>query len=80
MTDYLPLPGTPIEELDTPCILVDLDLAEANIAKLQSAAKDMGVHVRPHSKTSMSPYWCESNSTPERLVFVAQRLERPKSW
>ena len=57
MTDYLPLPGTPIEELDTPCIVVDLDLAEANIAKLQNAANDMGVHVRPHSKTSKSPYW-----------------------
>ena len=57
MTDYLPLPGTPIEELDTPCIVVDLDLAEANIAKLQDAANDMGVHVRPHSKTSKSPYW-----------------------
>ena len=41
MTDYLPLPGTPIEELDTPCIVVDLDLAEANIAKLQNAANDM---------------------------------------
>ena len=57
MTDYLPLPGTPIEELDTPCIVVGLDLAEANIAKLQDAANDMGVHVRPHSKTSKSPYW-----------------------
>jgi D-serine deaminase-like pyridoxal phosphate-dependent protein len=57
MTDYLPLPGTPLEELDTPCIVVDLDVAEANIAKLQNAAKDMGIDVRPHSKTSKSPYW-----------------------
>ena len=57
MTDYLPLPGTPIEELDTPCIIVDLDVAEANIAKLQAAANEMGVDVRPHSKTNKSPYW-----------------------
>ena len=57
MTDYLPLPGTPIEELDTPCIIVDLDVAERNIAKLQSAANEMGVDVRPHSKTNKSPYW-----------------------
>ncbi len=57
MTDYLPLPGTPIEELDTPCIVVDLDIAEANIAKLQAAADEMGVDVRPHSKTHKSPYW-----------------------
>ena len=57
MTDYLPLPGTPVEELDTPCIVVDLDIAESNIEKLQAAANDMGVAVRPHSKTSKSPYW-----------------------
>ncbi|MBT3996357.1 MAG: DSD1 family PLP-dependent enzyme [Chloroflexi bacterium] len=57
MTDYLPLPGTPIDELDTPCIVVDLDVAESNIAKLQAAANEMGVDVRPHSKTNKSPYW-----------------------
>ena len=57
MTDYLPLPGTPIEELDTPCIVVDLDIAESNISKLQASADEMGVAVRPHSKTHKSPYW-----------------------
>ena len=57
MTDYLPLPGTPVNELDTPCIVVDLDIAEANIAKLQAAANEMGVDVRPHFKTTKSPYW-----------------------
>ena len=57
MTDYLPLPGTPVEELDTPCIIIDLDVAESNIAKLQAAANEMGVDVRPHSKTNKSPYW-----------------------
>jgi 3-hydroxy-D-aspartate aldolase len=57
MTDYLPLPGTPLEELDTPCIVIDLDVAESNIAKLQAAANEMGVDVRPHSKTNKSPYW-----------------------
>ena len=57
MTDYLPLPGTPVNELATPCIVVDLDIAEANIAKLQAAANEMGVDVRPHFKTTKSPYW-----------------------
>jgi D-serine deaminase-like pyridoxal phosphate-dependent protein len=57
MTEYLPLPGTPLEELDTPCIVIDLDVAESNIAKLQAAANEMGVDVRPHSKTNKSPYW-----------------------
>lgn len=51
------MPGTPLEELDTPCIVIDLDVAESNIAKLQVAANEMGVDVRPHSKTNKSPYW-----------------------
>ena len=51
------MPGTPLEELDTPCIVIDLDVAESNIAKLQAAANEMGVDVRPHSKTNKSPYW-----------------------
>jgi len=57
MTEYLPMPGTPLDELDTPCIVIDLDVAESNIAKLQAAANEMGVDVRPHSKTNKSPYW-----------------------
>ena len=35
---YLPLPGTPVEELDTPAIVIDLDIAEANIRALQAFA------------------------------------------
>ena len=33
--DYMPLPGTPLEEIDTPALIVDLDAAEANIKALQ---------------------------------------------
>ncbi len=55
--DWLPLPGTPVEELDTPAIVIDLDAAEANIAKMQQFANDAGISVRPHTKTNKSPYW-----------------------
>ncbi len=55
--DWLPLPGTPVEELDTPAIVIDLDAAEANIAKMQEFASEAGISVRPHTKTNKSPYW-----------------------
>jgi len=32
MNNYLPEKGTPVNELDTPCIIIDLDIAEKNIA------------------------------------------------
>lgn len=55
--DYLPLPGTPVEEIDTPAIIVDLDIAEANIAAMAAFASENGVSMRPHMKTGKSPFW-----------------------
>lgn len=55
--DWLPLPGTPVEELDTPAIVIDLDAAEENIRRMQAFANEAGVAVRPHTKTNKSPYW-----------------------
>jgi D-serine deaminase-like pyridoxal phosphate-dependent protein len=49
----LPLPiGDPL--LDTPAMLVDLDVAEANIAKMAAFAQRSGLAVRPHVKTHKS--------------------------
>jgi D-serine deaminase-like pyridoxal phosphate-dependent protein len=55
--EWLPLPGTPIEELDTPAIVIDLDVAESNIRRMQEFANESGISVRPHTKTNKSPYW-----------------------
>lgn len=55
--DFLPLPGTPLEELDTPALIVDLDVAESNIETLQEFANAHGFAVRPHAKTHKSGYW-----------------------
>jgi len=55
--EYFPLPGTPVEELDTPVIIVDLDVVGSNISKMQKWADRHKVAVRPHSKTHKSPYF-----------------------
>lgn len=44
-----------IEEIDTPALLVDLDLMMANIAALFARLRPSGVRVRPHLKTAKSP-------------------------
>lgn len=38
-------------ELDTPCLLLDLDVLEANLKKVQSMATSAGKALRPHAKT-----------------------------
>ncbi len=52
---YFPLPGASIDEIDTPAIIVDLDVAEANIKRLQDFGDANGTAIRPHSKTHKSP-------------------------
>ena len=46
---------TPIEDLPTPAVLIDLDVLERNIASMQARACESGVKLRPHAKTHKSP-------------------------
>lgn len=51
---YAPKVGDPISSLDTPSMIVDLDLMEKNIQKLMSQLLPTGISIRPHSKTTKS--------------------------
>ncbi|WP_416896725.1 MAG: DSD1 family PLP-dependent enzyme [Minwuia sp.] len=46
--------GQPVDEVDTPALLVDLDALERNIALMQRAADRAGVALRPHAKSHKS--------------------------
>src|SRR5258708_32905788 len=46
--------GMPVEDIDTPCLLVDLDAFERNVAKLAKFIKDNGLRHRAHAKTHKS--------------------------
>ncbi len=38
-------------ELDTPCLVLDLDKLDANLTKMQGRAREAGKALRPHAKT-----------------------------
>ncbi len=42
-------------DLDTPCVVIDLDKVEFNIAAMQKVAADAGISLRPHAKTHKIP-------------------------
>ena len=44
-----------VEELDTPCLVVDLERMERNLRDMADAAQRAGVGLRPHGKTHKSP-------------------------
>lgn len=46
-------------ELDTPCLLIDLGQAEKNIMDMQKRADMLGVNLRPHTKTHKMPYFAK---------------------
>lgn len=51
---YLPKVGDRLESLDTPSMIVDLDLMESNISKLMDKLLPTGKNIRPHLKTTKS--------------------------
>jgi len=46
---------TTIADLPTPCVLVDLDRVERNVAVMAERARAAGVKLRPHAKTHKVP-------------------------
>ncbi len=47
--------GQPVDEVDTPALIVELDAFEANLQRMARLAKEYGVHLRPHAKTHKTP-------------------------
>ena len=44
-----------VDDLDTPALLIDLDVVDRNIARLQAYCNDRGLSLRPHIKTHKIP-------------------------
>lgn len=64
----------PIDALDTPCIVVDLDKAEANLKRAQDYADAKGVHLRPHIKTHKLPYFAQRQVELGAIGITCQKL------
>ena len=47
--------GAPVDEIDTPALIVDLDAFEHNLHRMAAFAKSAGVRLRPHAKTHKCP-------------------------
>ncbi len=52
---YRPLPGTPVSELDTPCLILDLDALDHNMDVIASFYEGRHSKLRGHSKNHKTP-------------------------
>lgn len=55
MDRYTPSPGTRVENLDTPCLIVDMDAYENNLRVVAETYRDTPTKMRTHTKNLKSP-------------------------
>jgi D-serine deaminase-like pyridoxal phosphate-dependent protein len=63
-----------IDELDTPCLLIDLDRLESNIATWQARVTAAGSTLRPHIKTHKSPLIAQRQIDAGAVGITAAKL------
>ena len=52
---YRPLPGTPVEELDTPCLVLDMAALDHNMDVMSDFYRDRDSKLRGHGKNHKTP-------------------------
>ena len=53
--NYRPLPGTPQEDLDTPCLILDMDAVDHNMDLMAGYYAGQTSKLRPHGKNHKTP-------------------------
>ena len=66
--------GTAIHDLETPVVLIDLDVVEVNIQQAQSLFDDLGIGFRPHIKTHKLPFLAELQMKQGAIGIAAQKV------
>ena len=63
-----------IDAIDTPAVLIDLDLVTANLARAQDYANAQGLALRPHVKTHKLPRFAHAQMALGAIGITAQKL------
>lgn len=71
--------GCPIEEIETPALLLDLDKFQWNIDKMFEFAREAKINVRPHSKTFKAAAICNKLLEAGAVGLMAQKLSEAEA-
>jgi D-serine deaminase-like pyridoxal phosphate-dependent protein len=63
-----------INDLDTPCVVIDLDRVEANLKRAQAHADAEGYDLRPHTKTHKLPRFAQRAMELGAVGITVQKL------
>lgn len=68
-----------LNDIDTPAVLVDLDIAKANISRFQDYANAHGIKVRPHIKTHKLPLLAEMQLAAGATGITCQKISEAEA-
>src|SRR6185436_7870830 len=69
-----------LDELDTPCVLIDLDLVERNIERMAGFAAEHGVQLRPHAKSHKTLGLAERQRTARCAGLTVAKLDEADAY
>ncbi len=75
----MPFSPSDIDVANTPAILVDLDIAKANVERFQSYADQNGLRVRPHIKTHKLPALAEMQLAAGAIGITCQKVSEAEA-
>ncbi len=67
------------EAFDTPCVVVDLDVAEINIIKFQAYCNDHNLKLRPHIKTHKLPDLAQFQLKKGAIGITCQKISEAEA-
>ena len=72
--------GMPLEAVDTPALIIDLDPFERNLRRMAEAVAGTGVKLRPHAKTHKCPDIALRQMAAGPWGCAARRWAKRKRW
>ena len=67
-----------VTALETPAVVVDLDVVEKNLRRCQDYMNQHGLALRPHIKTHKIPSWRTCRSGSGRRALTARSSAKPR--
>ena len=66
-------------EIDTPAVLIDLDVVQLNIKKFQNYCNSVGLQLRPHIKTHKIPMFAKMQLREGAIGITCQKISEAEA-
>src|SRR3954471_14942668 len=72
--------GDSLDRLDTPAVVVDLDILEQNVERMAHFAREQGVGLRPHAKSHKTREIAERQRAAGNRGLTVAKLDEAEAY